>query len=81
MERTYITVIAQVTLEGDIFPRKLRFKDGREVAISRRLQTPLRNTAKDGSEAWRFVCLIEARPVTLFYDAIAHRWWINSPKL
>ncbi|HZK29113.1 MAG TPA: hypothetical protein VFD19_02725 [Clostridia bacterium] len=80
MERAYITVIAEVTSEGDLLPKKLRLKDGREVAINRRLQTPLRNTAKDGSDAWRFLCLIEGRPVTLFYDATAYRWWIKAPE-
>ncbi|NLB27613.1 MAG: hypothetical protein GX819_01500 [Clostridiaceae bacterium] len=81
MERRYVTVVAEITPQGDLFPLKLRFDDGSEFTINRRLQTPQRNTAKDGSTDWRFACLVDNRPVTLFYDAASHRWSIESSLL
>ncbi|HPX93411.1 MAG TPA: hypothetical protein PK646_03735 [Bacillota bacterium] len=81
MERRYVTVVAKITPEGDLFPLRLCFDDGSEFTISRRLQAPQRNLAKDGSSDWRFSCLIEDRPVTLFYDAASHRWSIEASLL
>jgi hypothetical protein len=77
MERKYVTVIAEVKPDGDLYPKTLRFEDGSEFKIDRRLQTPRRDPAKDGTSDWRFYCLIEGREVALFYNADTHRWWIG----
>lgn len=79
MERKYVTVVARITPDGDLFPLKLRFDDGSEFEISRRLQKPQRSRAKDGSTDWRFSCLVGKRPVTLFYDAASCRWSLEAP--
>ena len=81
MERRYVTVVARITPDGDLFPLKLRFEDGSEFKVSRRIQRPQRNLAKDGSSDWRFSCLIDNRPVTLFYDAASCRWSVEAPLL
>ena len=78
MERTYVTVVARITSQGDLFPLILRLEDGSEFTVDRRLQAPQKNRAKDGTSAWRFSCLIDRKPVTLFYDAGTHRWSIES---
>lgn len=77
MERLYVTVVARINREGDILPRILVFEDDREVEIDRRLQRPLRCESKEGDPAWRFPCLIEGRPVTLYHDPLTHRWWLQ----
>ncbi len=81
MERTYITVVAEVTPDGDLFPLTLRLDDGSEFTVDRRLGPPRRDLAKDGTSDWRFACLVNGRPVTLLYDADSHRWSIGSPLL
>lgn len=80
MERIYVTVVAEVTEEGDLFPRLIRFDDGSEYKVDRRLQTPQRHRAKDGSGDWRFTCLVEGRPATLYFDASSYRWWLGAPR-
>ncbi len=77
MERLYITVVAQVSPKGDILPKMITFEDGSSFKVDRRLQTPQRQAAKDGSPDWRFPCLIQGRPVTLFYDPRSYRWWLD----
>lgn len=78
MERTYVTVVAKITPQGDLFPLKICFEDGSEFTIARRLQAPQRNPAKDGTTDWRFSCLVENRALTLFYNSSSHRWSIDS---
>lgn len=77
MERIYITVVARVAPDGDLFPQLIRFDDGAEFSVDQRLEPPKRNRAKNGSEDWRFPCLIAGRPVTLFFDASSYRWWVG----
>ncbi|MGI6157678.1 MAG: hypothetical protein ACOYH4_04315 [Saccharofermentanales bacterium] len=77
MTRAYITVIVETTPTGDVFPKMLCLDDGRHIPIDGRLESPKRHRAKDGSDAWRFPCMIEGRPVTLYHDVIEHRWWID----
>jgi len=36
MERKYVTVIAEVKPDGDLYPKTLRFEDGSEFKIDRR---------------------------------------------
>ncbi len=80
MERIYVTVVAEITGKGDLFPRLIRFDDGREFKVDQRLQTPQRHRAKSGSDDWRFSCLVGGRPVTLYFDLASYRWWLESPR-
>ena len=77
MERKYVTVIAEVRPDGDLYPKTLRFEDGSEFKIDRRLQTPRRHPAKHGTSDSQFYCRFKGRVVTLFYNADTHRWWIG----
>jgi hypothetical protein len=74
-KRLYITVVVEFSPEGDLFPVEIRLDDGTSIPVERRLVTPLYNLAKSGSDAWRFLCLIEGMPMKLFYDASSYRWW------
>ena len=72
-KRLYITVVVEFSPEGDLFPVEIRLDDGTSIPVERRLVTPLYNLAKSGSDAWRFLCLIEGMPMKLFYDASSYR--------
>ena len=77
MDRLYITVDAAISPKGDILPKMIVFEDGSKFKVDRRLQSPLRQAAKDGSPDWRFPCLVQGRPVVLFHDPLSHRWWLD----
>ncbi|HNZ62790.1 MAG TPA: hypothetical protein PKH23_00440 [Bacillota bacterium] len=74
-KRLYITVIAKISPEGNLFPLEIRLDDGVAIPVDGCLAAPLLNPAKDGRTAWRFLCRIEGMPMTLFYDASSCRWW------
>lgn len=78
MKRIYIDMIAEITPKGDIFPKRLRLKDGTVFAVDRRLERPRPYFNADGSMSQRFRCLVENRQVALFYDEETRRWWVES---
>ncbi|MGI6616720.1 MAG: hypothetical protein ACOX36_01450 [Saccharofermentanales bacterium] len=80
MKRVYIDIIAEITSEGDIFPKQLRLEDGSVFVVGRRLERPRPHFNADGSTAQRFRCLVENRPTLLFYDENTRRWWVEGEK-
>lgn len=78
MKRVYIDIIAEITPEGDIFPRQLHLEDGSVFAVDRRLERPRPCFNADGSTSLRFRCLVENRQVLFFYDEDTMRWWVEG---
>jgi hypothetical protein len=82
--KVYVAVIASFSEEGNLYPRKLRWEDGREFLIEKVLDIRPAAALKAGGQGDRFTVQINGHPSYLFFERSASisgtnlgRWFVE----
>lgn len=66
--KVYVAVIASFSEEGNLFPRKLHWEDGREYLIDKVLDVRPAAALKSGGQGDRYTVQINGHPSYLFFE-------------
>ena len=82
--KVYIAVIASFSEEGNLYPRKLRWEDGREYLIEKVLDVRPAAALKVGGQGDRYTVQINGHPSYLFFERSVNisgtnlgRWFVE----
>lgn len=82
--KVYVAVIASFSEEGNLYPRKLRWEDGREFLIEKVLDIRPAAALKAGGQGDRYTDQINGHPSYLFFERSANisgtnlgRWFVE----
>ena len=82
--KVYVAVIASFSEEGNLYPRKLRWEDGREYMIEKVLDVRPAAALKTGGQGDRYTVQINGHPSYLFFERSANirgtnlgRWFVE----
>jgi hypothetical protein len=82
--KVYVAVIASFSEEGNLYPRKLRWEDGREYMIEKVLDVRPAAALKAGGQGDRYTIQINGHPSYLFFERSANingtnlgRWFVE----
>lgn len=66
--KVYVAVIASLTEDGNIFPRRLRWEDGQEYSIDKILDVRPAAALKAGGQGNRYTVQINGHQSYLFFE-------------
>ena len=66
--KVYVAVIASFSEDGHLFPRRLRWEDGREYSIEKVLDVRLAAALKAGGQGDRYTVQINGHQSYLFFE-------------
>ena len=66
--KVYVAVIASFSEDGNLFPRRLRWEDGREYAIEKILDVRPAAALKAGGQGDRYTVQINGQQSYLFFE-------------
>ena len=66
--KVYVAVIASFSEDGNLFPRRLRWEDGREYSIEKVLDVRLAAALKAGGQGDRYTVQINGHQSYLFFE-------------
>ena len=66
--KVYVAVIASFSEDGNLFPRRLRWEDGREYSIEKILDVRLAAALKAGGQGDRYTVQINGHQSYLFFE-------------
>ena len=82
--KVYVSVIASFSEDGNLFPRRLRWEDGREYSIEKILDVRPAAALKAGGQGDRYTVLINGHQSYLFFERNASmagnnlgRWFVE----
>ena len=70
--KVYVAVIASFSEEGNLYPRKLRWEDGREYMIEKVLDVRPAAALKAGGQGDRYTVQINGHASYLFFERSAN---------
>ena len=82
--KVYVSVIASFSEDGHLFPKRLRWEDGREYSIEKILDVRPAAALKAGGQGDRYTVLINGHQSYLFFERNASmagnnlgRWFVE----
>ena len=82
--KVYVSVIASFSEDGNLFPRRLRWEDGREYSIEKILDVRPAAALKAGGQGDRYTVQINGHQSYLFFERNASmagnnlgRWFVE----
>lgn len=75
-KKTYVTVNLDIDEEGAVYPRHIRWRDGRVFPIDQILYKCRASSAKVGGGGIRYTVLIHGRESYLFQEG--DRWFVEA---
>jgi len=82
--KVYVAVIASFSEEGNLYPRKLRWENGREYLIEKVLDVRPAAALKAGGQGDRYTVQINGHPSYLFFERSTNisgtnlgRWFVE----
>ncbi len=82
--KVYVAVIASFSEEGNLYPRKLRWEDGREFLVEKVLDVRPAAALKAGGQGYRYTVQINGHSSYLFFERSANisgtnlgRWFVE----
>lgn len=75
--KVYVDVIAEFSKDGELRPKSIRWKDGREYEVSKILDVRRAASLRAGGVGTRYTCIICGQEKYLFYEE-NNLWFVDG---
>ncbi|HHV99782.1 MAG TPA: hypothetical protein GXX36_09470 [Clostridiaceae bacterium] len=77
MRKVYVDTTAYFTKEGDIFPIKFMWEDGRKYTVDKVLDKRKAASLKVGGQGIRYTCRVSGKEIYMYLED-GNRWFIEG---